>query len=92
MDCIEIDDDSPLKPPPERALWCAVLASFVEDIDACIKELTVDHTMLRAVAISHLDSIIDELVSPWTETMCDFANVPHDDFVDGLLEKVKGIQ
>lgn len=92
MQCIEIDDDGPHQPPPERALWRAVLATFQEDLNQAVADLRSANMMQRVCIISAIDNMIDELVFPWCSDMCDFAQVDYDDFCDAMLKKVQGIK
>lgn len=94
MEFLEVDDDSPHKPPPERALWCAVLATFDEDIGIFKSKLNNKRLPKyeRKIQLALLDATIDDLVSPWCETICELANVVHTDFVDELLKRVEGVK
>lgn len=88
----EIDDDNPHKAPPERALWCAVLATFDEDLRLGVAQVRAAKDVLQlACANAFLDSVINELMDPSVEEVCGMANVPYEDFVDKLLALVEGV-
>lgn len=93
MDCIEIDDEGPQQPPPERALWCAVLATFAEDISIALAALRKardeENLILSACVMAQIDNILNELVDPHCEMMCDLACIDYATFADRLIARIK---